>query len=182
MPLRHQIHIPLAMRSVTRISVALVACICLFFASNTASAQLQHVRIGLGFQTLLTTDDGLGFGFRGRLSAPVNSDLSFAFDLGASGFILDGRDNATYIFDPQVSAIISFPGSTDRAAYILAGVGGYIPFKQNDRRNGGPTLHLGVGWVRPLRETTLFYEINPALIIKRDAISVAFPFRIGIIL
>ncbi len=170
------------MQSFRTVSVLVAACFCLILRANDAAAQLRNARIGLGFQTILTTDDGLGFGFRGRLSAPVNSDLSFAFDVGAAGFILEGRDNATYISDPQVSAIISFPGSPERAAYILAGVGGYIPFDRNDRGKGGPTLHVGLGWVKPLRETTLFYEINPALIIKREEVSVAFPFRIGIIL
>lgn len=169
------------MRSFTRISVAVAASLCLLLPLNSASAQFGGVRVGLGFQTLLSTDDGLGFSFRTRLSAPVNTDLSFAFDLGATGFILEGRDAATFVFDPQVSAIISFPG-VERATYFLAGVGAYVPLDKADQRNGGPTLHMGLGWVKPLRETTLFYEINPALIIKRSKVSLAFPFRIGVIL
>jgi hypothetical protein len=40
---------------------------------------------------------------------------------------------------------------------------------------------MGIGWVRPLNETTLFYEINPALIIGESKSTVALPFRIGII-
>lgn len=169
------------MRSITRFSVAAAVCLCLFLPAKSVLAQFGGMKFGLGFQTLLATDDGLGFGFRTRLSAPVNADLSFALDVGASGFVLSGRDAATFVFDPQLSAIITLPG-VEKAAYFLAGLGGYIPFDEKDAGKGGPTLHAGIGWVQPLRETTLFYEINPTLIIKRSKVGLAFPFRIGVIL
>lgn len=164
-----------------------VAClIVLFFAlvalfrPGAAQAQELTPRFGLGFNTLLSSEDGLGFGFRGRASAPVNADLSFAIDVGAVGFILEGRDDATYIFDPQISAIVTLPGVTS-APYLLGGVGGYIPLSDKANTDSGPTLHLGIGWVRPLHETTLFYEFNPALIIGEKEVQVALPFRIGLI-
>ncbi|NBW93796.1 MAG: hypothetical protein EBR20_05435 [Bacteroidetes bacterium] len=45
----------------------------------------------------------------------------------------------------------------------------------------GPTLHAGVGWVKPLRESVLFYEVVPALVIGAEKVAVAIPFRIGVI-
>lgn len=148
-----------------------------------AAAQELRPRFGLGFNTLLTTADGvLGLGLRGRASAPVNADLSFAVDLGFTGFILGGRDDATYVFDPQVSAIVTLNAQQQRTPYILGGVGAYIPFGEgNQSSERGPTLHGGFGWVQNLDATTLFYEVDPAIIIGETAIDLVLPFRIGII-
>ncbi|WP_457652601.1 hypothetical protein [Rhodocaloribacter sp.] len=162
------------------LSGALLPAAVLLLFANPATAQDLSPRFGLGFNTVLSTEDGLGLGFRGRASAPVNADLSFAVDVGFVGFILEGRDDATYIFDPQVSAIVTLPGVTS-APYLLGGVGGYIPLNDRDRTNSGPTIHLGIGWVRALSETTLFYEVNPALIIGEKDVAFALPFRIGLI-
>ncbi|GIV59025.1 MAG: hypothetical protein KatS3mg043_0114 [Rhodothermaceae bacterium] len=158
-------------------TVVLLAC-----ASRPAASMAQPMtpRLGLGFNTMLSTEDGLGLGFIGRASAPVNADLSFALDLGFAGFILEGRDEATYIFNPQVSAIVTLPGVRS-APYVLGGVGGYIPLNDRRRTVSGPTLHLGIGWVRALHETSLFYELNPALIIGEENVEFALPFRIGLI-
>ncbi len=144
-------------------------------------AQSGGPRFGLGFNTMLSTADALGFGFRGRASAPVNQDLSLAVDLGFTGFVLGGRRDATYVFDPQVSAIITLPPRGDRAPYIIAGMGAYVPLSNEDKSVNGPTIHLGAGWVQLLRETTFFYEVNPAIIVGEDNIHLAIPFRIGVI-
>ena len=149
---------------------------------HQADAQQMRPRFGLGFNTTLTTAEGvLGLGLRGRVSAPVNADLSFAIDLGMTGFILGGRDDATYVFDPQVSAIITLNASEQRTPYIIGGIGAYVPFGNDSDDDGGPTLHGGFGWVQNLQNTTLFYEIDPALIIGKTAVDLVLPFRIGII-
>jgi len=156
---------------------------CLFLAATwipDTQAQNLAPRFGLGFNTMLSSEDGLGFGFRGRASLPVNADLSFAGGLGFTGFILEGRDDATYVIDPQVSAIVTLAGET-KAPYIFGGVGGYIPTNRTSSTISGPTLHLGLGWVKALNETTLFYEVNPALVIGDSDVQVVVPFRIGII-
>lgn len=129
---------------------------------------------------MLSSDDGLGIGFRGRMASPINSDLSFAFDAGLTGFVFDGRRNATWIIDPQVSLIVTLEGQ-EKAPYLLTGVGGYIPVGKDTSTEGGPAIHFGVGWVKLLRESTLFYEIIPALIVGESSVSVSIPFRIGII-
>lgn len=139
-------------------------------------------RFGIGFNSMLSTADGFGLGFRGRASAPVNRDLSIGIDVGFTGFVLNGRRNAEYVFEPQLSAIINLPQRGDQAAYILFGLGGYVPFgRDTDDQQNGPTIHLGLGWVHALQETSLFYEINPALIIGERSMGLAIPARIGII-
>ena len=146
-----------------------------------ASAQPLSPRFGVAFNGMITTTGGvLGLGLRGRVSAPVNTDLSFALDVGLTGFVLRGRDDASYVFDPQVSAIVTLPGGRGRAPYLIGGLGAYVAF-ENENTEGGPTIHGGIGYVQSLRETTIFYELNPALIIGQEAIDVAIPVRVGII-
>ncbi len=145
-----------------------------------AHAQLENSRFGLGFNSLLSADNGFGMGFRGRLSTPINADLSFALDAGITGFVLGGRDDATWIIDPQVSIIVTLPG-VEKAPYLLTGIGGYLDPTDGGDALTGPTIHAGVGWVKPLRESVLFYELNPALIIGEKKVSGAIPFRIGVI-
>lgn len=162
--------------------LSLLAVLALALApSRDAAAQPLTPRFGLGFETMLHTDDGLGFGFRGRASAPVNADLSFAVDLGVLGYVLEGRDDATVVFDPQVSAIVTLPRAGRRAPYFLAGIGAYLPLSETGDKSSGPSLHGGLGWVRVLSETTVFYEVNPALVIGRESVQVAIPFRVGFI-
>ncbi len=151
-------------------------------ATPEAAAQELRPRFGLGANaTLATTDGVLGLGLRGRISAPVNPDLSFAIDLGFTGFVLRGRDDATYVFDPQVSAIVTLDARGNRSPYIIGGIGAYVPFEEGADDDGGPTLHGGFGWVQTLQSTTLFYEVDPALIIGKSSVDLVLPFRIGII-
>lgn len=166
--------------SLRAVLVAILVVLISASAPRSADAQLSRARFGMGLNTLLSSDDGLGIGFRGRVSTPINSDLSFAGDLGITGFVLGGRDDATYVIDPQVSAIVTLEG-VERAPYVLAGVGAYFVTSDDINSNEGPTIHVGVGWVRALRETLLFYEVDPALIIGDDSVALAIPFRIGVI-
>jgi len=164
----------------------LAAFVCsLFLLSPPQQSQAQDMdtRFGLGFNSLISTGDGLGIGLRGRVSTPVNRDVSVAFDLGFSGFVLGGREDASYVFDPQLSAIVTLPESDNTAPYVLAGVGAYVPFGPNlsDDPLRGPTVHLGLGWVRALSETSLFYEVNPALVIAQERVGLSVPVRIGLI-
>jgi hypothetical protein len=151
-------------------------------AWHDAAAQVASPRFGIGFNAMLSSADGLGVGFRGRASAPVNQDLSIAIDLGFTGFVLSGRRNAEYIFDPQLSAIINLPSTPDRLGYILFGLGGYIPMgSDTEDQQNGPTVHGGIGWVHALQETSLYYEVNPALVIGERDVDIVIPVRIGVI-
>lgn len=154
----------------------------IWFGNRDSHAQELTPRFGLGVNALLSSADGFGLGVRGRASMPVNADLSLAGDLGLTAFILSGRQNADYIFDPQVSAIVSLPATRSRLTYVLFGLGGYIPVGDEDGdAASGPTIHGGVGWVISLHESSLYYEIDPALIIREESVGVAVPFRIGVI-
>jgi len=159
--------------------LALLGLFVLLFNTDS-SAQLSESRFGIGFNTLLSADNGFGMGFRGRIATPINADLSFAIDAGLTGFILGGRDDATYVVDPQISLIVTLPG-VEKAPYLLAGMGAYLDPSDSGDVLTGPTIHAGIGWVRPLRESVLFYELNPALVIGKDEVSAAIPFRIGVI-
>lgn len=163
-----------------RFQPLLLLLLLLAFGAPDARAQLDNSRFGLGFNTLLSADNGFGMGFRGRLSTPINADLSFALDAGLTGFLLGGRDDATWVLDPQVSLIVTLPG-VEKAPYLLMGIGGYLDPSDSGDTLTGPTLHAGLGWVKPLRESVLFYEIDPALIIGETKVSAAIPFRIGVI-
>ena len=71
---------------------------------------------------------------------------------------------------------------TSRNAYILAGLGGYFPSGQTDGSKGGLTLHGGVGFVQPLNASSVFYEFNPALIVRgKNDVGFLFPVRVGMI-
>jgi len=171
---------PFSRKQPLRIVITLLFAAALAIGTPDARAQLADARFGLGFNTLLSADNGFGMGFRGRLSTPINADLSFALDAGLTGFILGGRDDATWIIDPQASLIVTLPG-VEKAPYLLTGIGGYIDPSDSGDTLTGPTLHVGVGWVKPLRESVLFYEVAPALIIGADKVAGVIPFRIGVI-
>ena len=160
----------------------LAAC----WAGRPASAQAQeqdfslNPRFGIGVNTMFSAQ-GVGLGLRGRVSAPLNTDLSLALDLGVTGFLLRGRDDASYVFDPQASAIVNVPFLSSRFNYLIVGVGGYVVFRADGSTSGGPTIHFGVGKATVLNETTLFYEVNPAIIIGEERLGFAVPLRVGII-
>ncbi len=169
------------MESSSRVSLVLFVFVLLISGGREALGQDDPVKIGFGFDAVLQPDEGLGLGVRTRFSKPLSWDISAALDLGLSGFILEGRDDASYVFDPQVSLIVTFP-NLDRATYLLGGFGVYAPFGDASNSTGGPTVHIGVGRALPLRESTLYYEVDPALIIQKSKVVVSIPFRIGIIL
>ena len=163
------------------LAILLASLLSVAIMPPEAAAQTSP-RFGVGFNTMLSSEDGFGIGFRGRAAAPVNADLSIGIDIGFTGFLLNGRRNASYVFDPQLSAIINLPPQDDQAMYILFGFGGYVPIGDDTAgQQGGPTIHLGLGWVRALQETSLFYEVDPALIIGENSVDIAIPLRIGVI-
>lgn len=162
----------------------LFAAVILASVSPGATEVLAQPRtsIGLGFNAVLSTEQGLGIGFRFRGARPLNEDLSLAADVGAVGFVLSGRDDASYLFDPQISLIVTIGSSRPgRATYVLGGFGAYLPTGEDNKDSRGPTVHAGMGWVRGLYSTRLFYELDPALVIGEKGIDVVFPFRLGVI-
>jgi hypothetical protein len=186
---RHQIKIRVTMRFLLRqtmVQICAIATIVLLwplsaFLLQTGYAQNSRFVYGLGTGVVVNTDDGFGFGFRGRVSTPASADLSFAGDLGVSAYFLNGRKNSAFALEPQLSAIVTMPGNQS-AIYFMTGFGAYVSSGGSGGDHNGPTLHIGVGGAKPLNDGTLFYEINPAVIIKKDSIGLSLPVRVGIIL
>lgn len=160
-------------------AVAWLAC------PSPSMAQFENrleTRFGLGFNTVLSVDNGFGLGFRGRVSTPVNQDFSLAIGMGFTGFVLRGRDESSFVFDPQLSGIINIPQRGSPAqVYLLAGVGGYIPLSSASTNESGPSIHFGIGRVEPLSQSSFYYEMNPAVIIGETRVNFVLPFRVGII-
>ncbi len=168
--------------------LTLLALAALVLLPALASAQQLRPRFGVGFDAVLTppsqdvVPEGFGIGLRARAAIPVNADLSFAGGVGVVGFVLSGQDDARYLLNPQVSAILTLPRAK-WAGYLLGGFGGMIPLS-NDGINpdeGGFTIHAGIGWALPLNETSLYVEVDPSLVIGGSSTTIVFPVRAGVI-
>lgn len=150
------------------------------FAAPSAQAQTQP-RYGVGLQLMGTTvDDNIGPGVRFRTSVPLTQDVSFGIGTGLTGYVFNGRENASYAFDPQGSLIVTLPGSGPQRAYVFGGGGAYVPFGETDAPSG-PTIHAGLGKVWLLNQSSFFLEFDPALFIGKETTSVILPIRAGII-
>jgi hypothetical protein len=140
-------------------------------------------RFGTGLQLLGTTagDNGnFGPGFRFRVSAPINRDLSFAIGTSFTGYIFEGQDEASYAVDPQASLVVTLPGRGSQSLYFLGGAGAYVPFGDTSA-DPGPTFHVGIGKVWLLQDTSLFLEFDPALLVGETQTDVLLPLRLGVI-
>jgi hypothetical protein len=163
---------------------ALLLVLLIGHSVSPAHAQSSiQTRFGIAMNMALSVDNGFGLGFRGRVSSPINTDFSLAIGMGFTGFVLRGRDDATFVFDPQLSGIINLPStSPDAEIYLLAGLGAYVPISQNAGSNeSGPSIHFGIGRVQLLQESSFFYEINPAVIVGETTVQFVLPFRVGLI-
>ena len=129
---------------------------------------------------MISTVDGLGLGIVGRVSLPLNADVSLAIGSGLTGFVLGGTLDAEWVITPHVAVIVTLPG-IDRAPYVAVGGGGYFPLADPGRERAGPTVNVAVGRVTLLSQTSLFYEIHPMLILQDNRIDLALPVRVGII-
>jgi len=152
----------------------------LFGSPDSAHAQPEP-RFGVGVQLMGTTvDDNFGPGVRLRSSVPLTQDVSLGLGAGLTGYIFEGRDDASYGFDPQASLIVTLPGQNRQRLYVLGGAGAYVPFG-NASAESGPTVHLGIGKVWLLNESSFFFEFDPALFIGKEDTKAVMPIRLGVI-
>lgn len=164
-----------------RLSCILLVVGLALLLPGPVQAQNQS-RVGIGLQVLgSTADANVGPGVRVRVSTPINKDVSLAVGSGFNGFIFQGRDDAAFALDPQLSAIVSFSASNAETTYVLGGAGAYVPFG-NTRTESGPTFHVGVGRAWLLRESSLFFEFNPGFLVGEESTTLVLPLRVGIIL
>ncbi|MFB6247079.1 MAG: hypothetical protein ABEL97_00750 [Salinibacter sp.] len=164
-----------------RFSLLALLALGLLAGAPLASQAQDRPRFGVGLQvTGSTVDNNVGPGLRFRTSVPINQDLSLGLGAALTGYVFEGRDDASYAFDPQTSLIVTLPGSSTQRTYVLGGVGAFVPFGDTDAASG-PTLHLGVGRVWLLNESSFFAEFDPALFVGAEETQVIFPVRIGVI-
>lgn len=162
------------------LSVAVLALGLLLGPSDSVLAQ-QDPRFGVGLQMMGTTvDDNIGPGVRFRTSVPLTQDVSLGLGGALTGYIFEGRDDASYAFDPQASLIVTLPGRNRQRLYVLGGGGAYIPFGETNAESG-PTVHLGLGKVWLLNESSFFLEFDPALFIGAEETEIILPIRVGVI-
>ena len=81
---------------------------------------------------------------------------------------------------PEATLILTLPRRGEGVRYLLGGIAGYIPLTDG-LEPGGPALVAGAGWAFPLRETSFYVELAPALVVGRSAATVAIPLRLGVI-
>ncbi len=163
-------------------SLALPAVLAAILAAYAPSgeAQSRTVRFGTGTHLMVSTVDGVGLGLTGRVSMPLNDDLSLAIGSGFTGFLFGGTEDAEWLLTPQVSLIVTLPGIM-KAPYFAFGAGGYLPLGDPGRDRAGPTINFAAGYVRALSQSSLYYEVNPMLILEDNRIDIALPVRIGVI-
>jgi hypothetical protein len=161
--------------------LAVLLVLALTFGLAADVEAQSRPRYGVGLQLMGTTvDDNFGPGLRFRTSVPLNADISLGLGAGFTGYVFEGRDDASYAFDPQGSLIVTLPGEGQERLYVFGGGGAYVPFG-NTAAQAGPTLHLGLGKVWLLNESSFFLEADPALFIGAQTTQVILPARIGVI-
>lgn len=153
-------------------------------AAFNSQAQDLNPRFGLGVGLVANpTDDGLsdddvGLAFRGRVSKPLNSDVSLAGTIGFYAFAFNGTETADYILNPEASLIVTLNGAT-RFPYLLVGAGGLFP---TDGDEGARfALHAGYGLAWPLTSVSAFAEVTPTMAFHRSGTTFVIPFAIGVI-
>lgn len=149
---------------------------------GSVQAQNDQSRFGLGFHLLgSTASEYAGPGLHFRASTALNKDVSLALGSGLTGFIFQGRDDAAFALDPQLSAIVSFSTANAQNLYVLGGAGAYVPFG-NINTESGPTFNLGIGRAWLLQESSLYFEFNPGLLVGEKKTHFVLPLRLGVIL
>lgn len=112
--------------------------------------------------------------------AQIAGRYSIVAGAGISSYILEGRRSGTYTFTPKLSFKITRPSRSMGANTFSVGGGYHFPFGQ--RAVGkGPTVHLGIGRLWALRETTLFVDLRPTAIIREETVSFLLPLRAGVV-
>jgi len=119
-------------------------------------------------------------GFHLDAQLPITGGFSLVGGAGLSAFLLEGRTNGTYTFDPELTLKVTLPSRSKGATTVFGGAGYHIPFGPVIE-GGGPTVHLGVGRIWTLRESTLFVDLVPTVVVHEQSIGVLMPLRAGVV-
>jgi len=171
--------------------------------TRTLSQAMISLRsAGLVLLLLLAASQAHGQGwFRGRVSlqmegstieksfAPgvhldakmhVGGQYSIIAGTGVATYVLEGRRSGTYTFDPTLTLHVTRPSRSLGANTFSLG-GGYHYSSGNRGIGWAPSAHLGIGRLWTLRESTLFVDLRPTVVIRKEGSSMRLPLRAGVV-
>jgi hypothetical protein len=164
--------------------IVCVAMIVILGHVSLAAAQDSATKFGLGVGLVANpTDDKLanddiGLAVRGRVSKPLNSDVSLAGSVGFYAFAFNGTDTADYVLNPELSLIVTLNGDT-RFPYLLVGAGGLFPTGGED--DARFAAHAGYGLAFPLTSVSVFVEVVPTIAFNDTGTTFIVPVSVGMI-
>lgn len=139
-----------------------------------------NAQVGGGIQMVGSTAEGsVGPGLFVRGAFPITRDVSLGVETAGTGYVLEGGDDASYVLDLEAAAIVALPSPSKGANYLMGGGGVRVPFRSD--LDAGPAVHLGLGRLWALQESTLFVEVRPTLYVREAEADFVFPLRAGII-
>ena len=155
--------------------------VLVLLAGVVVPAQGQiNVQVGGGIQMVGSTAEGsVGPGPFVRGAFPITRDVSLGVGTAGTGYVLEGGDDASYVLDLEAAAIVTLPSPSKSANYLMGGGGVRVPFRSD--LDAGPAVHLGLGRLWALQESTLFVEVRPTLYVREAEADFVFPLRAGII-
>jgi len=165
----------------------LTLCVTLIVLACTTprlAAQDNNTKFGLGVGLVANpTDDDLasddvGLAVRGRISKPMNSDVSLAGSVGLYAFAFNGTDTADYILNPDLSLVVTLNGQS-RFPYLLVGAGGLFP--TNGDKRARFEAHAGYGLAWPLTSVSVFLEVMPTIAFQESSTTFVVPLVVGMI-
>jgi hypothetical protein len=147
-------------------------------------AQEMRAKFGLGVGMVANptdddlADDDIGLSVIGRISKPLNTDVSLAGTLGFYAFAFNGTETADYIFNPELSLVVTLNGYS-RFPYLLVGAGGLFPTDGDEEARFG--AHAGYGLAWPLTSVSVFLEAKPTIAFQESGTTFVIPVTVGMI-
>lgn len=158
-----------------------LGCVLALLVFTTGIAQGQALRGRVGLQMKGSSpQESVAPGLHLDAQLPVGGGVALSAGGGFSAYLLKGRTKGTYTFHPEGALRITLPSRSKGATTIFGGGGYHLPFGENPE-GADPTAHLGVGRIWALRESVLFVDLAPTLLIREETVSVVMPLRAGIV-
>ncbi len=158
-----------------------IGCALLLFVLIGEPAQGQALRGRVSLQLKgSTTQASVAPGFHLDAQLPIVDGFSIVGGGGISAFLLEGRRRGTYTFDPELTLKVTLPSRSKGATTVFGGAGYHVAFGPNPK-GSGPTVHLGLGRIWTLRESTLFVDLVPTVVVQKETVAVLLPLRAGVV-
>lgn len=158
-----------------------LGCALALLLLTTGLARGQELRGRVSLQLQGSSNQAsVAPGFHLDAQLPITGGLSLVGGAGLSAYLLEGRTRGTYTFDPEMTLKVTLPSRSKGATTVFGGAGYHIPFGPVVE-GGGPTLHLGAGRIWTLRESTLFVDLVPTVVVRQQSVAVLMPLRAGVV-